>query len=94
MDEKIEEQLKEVFSDQFSKLQRQSMLLGAQTMCSTIREKIYKFESQSGGRTLNDYRRFMKDIKSFCEVGLSRKVNTDGETEPVEESATEETIQN
>ena len=28
-----------------------------------------------------------KDIKNFCEVGLSRKVKTDGTTEPIEETA-------
>ena len=87
--------IKEVIEERLRTVQRQAMLLGAQTMCSVIRQKIYKFESQSGRRTMNDYKRFMKDVKNFCDTGLSRKVNADGETEPIkEESAVEETVQN
>lgn len=93
--ETVEDPLKEAIEEQLSKIRRQSMLLGAQTMCSVIRQKIYKFESQSGRRTMNDYKRFMKDVKNFCDTGLSRKVNADGETEPIKEkSAVEETVQN
>jgi hypothetical protein len=52
-------------------------------------------EVKPGKRTMNDYKRFIKDLKNFCDTGLSRKVNADGETEPIEEEpATEETVQN
>ena len=89
-----EDPLKEAINEQLKKIQRQNLLLGAQTICHTVLEKILKAENQPGKRTMNDYRRLIKDLKKFCETGLSRKVNTDGETEPIEEeSTTEETTQ-
>ena len=90
-----EDPLKEAINEQLKKIQRQNLLLGAQTICHTVLEKILKAENQPGKRTMNDYRRLIKDLKKFCETGLSRKVNADRETEPIEEeSTTEETIQN
>lgn len=90
-----EDPLKEAINEQLNKIQRQNLLLGAQTICHTVLEKILKVEMQPGKRTMNDYRRLIKDLKKFCETGLSRKVNTDGETEPIEdESITEKTVQN
>ena len=87
--------LKAAIESQLRKVQRQNLLLGAQTILHTVLEKIVKAENQPGKRTMNDYRRLIKDLKHFCEVGLSRKVNLDGETEPVkEDSAMEETVQN
>ena len=94
-EDNTEDKLREVFNAQFKKLQTQSMLLGAQTMCKVVLDKIVVAESKPGKRTMNDYKRLIKDIKNFCTTGLSRKVNADGETEPVEEESTvEETIQN
>ena len=92
--ESTDDPLKEAINEQFKKIQRQSMLLGAQSMCTVILNKITAAMNQPGKRSMNDYKRIIKDIESFCRVGLSRKVNGDGETEPVEESATEETVQN
>lgn len=87
--------LKEAINEQLKKIQRQNLLLGAQTICHTVLEKILKVEMRPGKRTMNDYRRLIKDLKKFCETGLSRKVNTDGETESIEdESITEKTVQN
>ena len=87
--------LKEAIEGQMRKLQRQSMLVGAQTILSIIKGKIDKALNQPGKRTMNDYKRLIKDIMQFCEIGLSRKVNADGETEPIEEeSIVEETAQN
>ena len=90
-----EDPLKEAINEQLKKIQRQNLLLGAQTICHTVLEKILKAENQPGKRTMNDYRRLIKDLKKFCETGLSRKVNTDGETEPIEdEPTTAKTVQN
>lgn len=77
------DELKEAIEDTLSKLQRQNMLLGAQAICQTILNKITAFERTPGSKSNNDHKRLIKDIKNFCEVGLSRKVNADGETEPV-----------
>ena len=88
--------LKDAINEQFKKIQRQSMLLGAQTMCTVVLEKIAVAMGKPGKRTLNDYRRLIKDIESFCKTGLSRKVDADGETERVTETEVnaEETVQN
>lgn len=90
-----EDPLRDAIEAQMKKIQRQSMLIGAQTMCRVILEKIIVAEAKPGKRTMNDYKRIIKDVKNFCETGISRKVNADGETEPIEEeTAVEETVQN
>lgn len=82
--------LKEAVTEQLTKIKTQSLLLGAQTSCSVILQKIIAWEKKPGKRTLNDYRRLVKDIKSFCEVGLSKQVNPDGTTSPKEENDIED----
>ena len=81
-----EDPLKEAIETQMRKIQRQSMLIGAQTICKVILDKIIATEGKASKTTMNDYKRLIKDIKSFCLTGLSRQVNAEGETEPVEES--------
>jgi hypothetical protein len=77
------DQLKDAIESTLSNIRRQSMLLGAQSMCSVILEKIMTAESLPGKRSMNDYKRLIKDLKKFCETGLSRKINTDGEAEVI-----------
>ena len=78
------DRLKEAIDGTLDKIRRQAMLLGAQAMCHTILSKIYAFESSQGKKSANDYKRCLKDVKNFCEVGLSRSVKADGTTEPIE----------
>jgi hypothetical protein len=78
--------LKDAIEETLSKIRRQSMLLGAQVMLQTVLDKITVFERKPGSKSNNDHKRLIKDIKNFCEIGLSRKVNADGETEPKEET--------
>ena len=87
------DELKEAIEQTMDKIRTQSMLLGAQAMCQTILNKVYAFESSYGKKSANDYKRCIKDIKKFCEVGLSRKVNEDGTTELIEQEESE-TVQN
>jgi hypothetical protein len=90
-----EDPFKAAVEEQLKKIQRQNLLIGAQTMCRVILEKIVVAEAKPGKRTMNDYKRLIKDIKQFCTTGISRKVNADGETEPIEEeTAVEKTVQN
>lgn len=88
LSEEGKDELKEAIEEQLKKVQTQNMLLGAQVSCSVILDKIKSFEAKAGKRTLNDHRRLVKDLKAFCEVGLSRKVNPDGTTSPIEEDNT------
>ena len=78
-----EQELRNAVEEQLSKVRSQSMLLGAQVSCKVILDKITMFEASNGKKTNNDHKRLIKDIKHFCQVGLSRKVNFDGTTEPV-----------
>ena len=80
------DELKGAIEETLSKIRRQSMLLGAQVMLQTVLDKITVFERKPGSKSNNDHKRLIKDIKNFCETGLSRKINTDGETEPIEET--------
>lgn len=87
--------LKDAIEEQLQKIARQNMLIGFQTACRVVLEKLIVAEAKPGKRTMNDYKRLFKDLKQFCDTGLSRKVNADGETEPIEEeSVVEETVQN
>lgn len=87
--------LKDAIDAQLKKIQRQNMLLGAQTMCTVILEKIVTAMNKPGKRTMNDYKRVIKDIEQFCRTGISRKVNSDGETAPAEaDTSSAETVQN
>lgn len=81
------DELKDAIETTLSKLRRQSMLLGFQVACQSVLDKITAFERKPGSKSNNDHKRLIKDIKQFTEQGLSRKVNTDGETES-------ETVQN
>ena len=80
--------LKDALEEQFKKIRTQNLLLGAQTMAQVILEKMIVWEKQPGKRTLNDHRRLIKDIRQFCEAGLSRKVNPDGTISPIEDDDT------
>lgn len=86
-EQEVNDELKGAIEETFSKLRRQSMLLGFQVACQTVLDKISAFERKPGSKSNNDHKRLIKDIKQFVETGLSRKVNTDGETEPIEETA-------
>lgn len=79
--------LKEAIEETLSKIRRQSMLLGFQVACQTVLDKIVAFERKPGSKSNNDHKRLIKDVKQFVEQALSRKVNADGETEPVEQTA-------
>ena len=85
------EDLKSAIKETMEKIRLQAMLLGAQSMCSVILQKITVLEYKQSKITMNDYKRLIKDIKSFCETGISRKVNPDGTTsEKTEESEAQE----
>jgi hypothetical protein len=79
-----DDELKGAIEEQLSKIRRQSMLLGFQVAAKSVLDKITAFENAPGSKSNNDHKRLIKDLKKFCEQGLSRTMNTDGETEPVE----------
>lgn len=90
-----EDTFKEVVEEELEKIRRQNLLLGTQTACKVVLDKIVAFKVKQGKPTMNDYKRLIKDIEKFCTTGLSRKVTADGETVPRdEEPVVEETVQN
>ena len=84
VEEMSNDELKSAINSTMEKIRTQALLLGAQSMCSVILQKINDFEHKPGKLTLNDHRRIVNDIKKFCEVGVSRKVNNDGTTSATE----------
>ena len=88
------DELKDAVSKTLERIRTQALLLGAQSMCSVILQKIVEFDAKPGKRTLNDHRRLVADIRKFCQTGLSRKVNSDGTTsEKAEEETTSMEVQ-
>ena len=81
-----DEEFTKAVEEQMSKLRTQSMLLGAQSICRVILQKIYDAQAKPGKKSYRDLERLIADIKQFCETGISRKVNADGTTSPIEEN--------
>lgn len=86
-DSNQDELFKEAVEAQLKKVHTQGLLIGAQTMCKVILDKIVVAQEKPSKMTMNDYKRLVKDITSFCRTGISRKVKPDGETEPIEEDS-------
>ena len=84
--EMTNDDLKKAIDEQMSKLRRSSILIGAQTACNVILSKIHTHLGKPGKKSYRDYERLIKEIVDFCETGVSRKVNPDGTTSPIEES--------
>ena len=75
---------------QMRNIHNQGMVVGFQTACHTVLDNVYAFERKPGSKSANDYKRIIKSIKQFCETGISRKINANGEAETAEN----ETVQN
>ena len=84
------EELKEAIQAQMRKIHNQGMVVGFQTSCHTILDRIYAFERRQGSKSTNDYKRIIKEIKKFCETGISRKTEASNDVENTES----ETVQN
>lgn len=80
------DELTKAVEETMEKIRTQSMLLGAQAMCTVVLQKITVAMNQPGKRSMNDYKRLVKDIEDFCRTGLSRTVNPDGTTSPVNDN--------
>ena len=81
------EELKGAINETLSKIRTQSMILGFRVNCKTILDMISAFERTPGTKSNNDHKRLIKDIKKFCEQGLARQMNENGEVEVPEETA-------
>lgn len=87
------EEFREAVHARMRNIHNQGMVIGLQTSCHAMLDRIYAFERKPGSKSTNDYKRLVKDIKKFCETGISRKMNENGEIE-VPKEAEPETIQN
>ena len=46
--------------------------------------KITKAKQQPGKRSMNDYKRLIKELEQFCATGLSRKIDDGNDTKLME----------
>ena len=88
-----DDELKGAIEAQLSKIRSQSIILGFRVSCQTVLDKITAFERKPGSKSNNDHKRLIKEIKKFCETGLARKMNENGEIEVPNETESE-TVQN
>ena len=88
-----DQDFKDLVYERMRKIHSEGMIVGFQTACHTALDKIYSFERKPGSKSANDYKRCLKDLKKFFEIGISRKVNTDEATES-EKNIEAETAQN
>ena len=75
VDTEQKDELKTAIEKTLDKIRSQGMLIGAQVMLQTVLDKITDFERKPGSKSNNDHKRLIKDIKQFCERGLSRKID-------------------
>ena len=87
------DELKDAVMARMQSIYNDGMIVGFQTACHTALDKIYTFERSSGKKSANDYKRCIKDLKKFFEIGVSRKINSSEVTE-TEENIEAETVQN
>lgn len=87
------EELKEAIMNRMQSIYNDGMIVGFKTACHTALNKIYSFEASCGKKSANDYKRCIKDLKKFFEVGIARKANSDATYEK-EEITEAETVQN
>ncbi len=76
------DELKQAVNGIVEKVRLQAILMGAQTICAIILQKIQNAQSKPGKRTMNDYKRLVKDIEEYCKIGISREVKDNGTTVP------------
>lgn len=88
-DNKLSE-LEDQFKQTLEKVRLQNLLLGAQSVCSVVLDKIVVTKRKPGKTSMNDYRRLVDEIESFCRTGLSRKVNHDGSITKNEEESVQD----
>ena len=83
------DELTKAVEEQMSKIRTQSMMVGAQAFCRIVLQKIYAVQAKPGKKSYRDYERLIAEIQKFCETGISRKINEDGTTSPIEEDNNE-----
>jgi hypothetical protein len=88
-EDEFSDELKNAIMNRMQKIYNDGMTVGLQTACHTMLDKIYAFERKPGSKSTNDYKRLMKDVKKFCEIGVSRKMNDSGEAEGTETETTQ-----
>lgn len=87
------DELKNAIEAQMRKLRTQSMLMGAQSVCQVILQKIITHKAKPGKKSYRDFERLVDDIEQFCRTGISRQVNADG-TVSAKTEAEDSTVQN
>lgn len=73
-------EVKEAMNEQFTKIQNQAMVLGIRVASKLVLDKIAVAMSKPGKRSLNDYKRLVKEIEDFCKVAMTQKSKTEEET--------------
>jgi hypothetical protein len=87
------DEFKEAVYSRMRQIHNEGMIVGFQTACHTALDKIYTFERSAGKKSANDYKRCIKELKKFFEIGISRKANS-AETAEQEEISEVATVQN
>ena len=70
------DELKSKNEEGMEKIRTQAMLLGGKTIATVVYNKIQAAMHKPGKRSLNDYKRLVKDIEKFCKVAVDSEVET------------------
>ena len=69
-------EFKDVANKQFEMVRNQAMILGIKVSSEVILNKITSAMNKPGKRSLNDYKRLVKEIEDFCRVAMKPKEET------------------
>jgi len=83
-DQHLNETLESTIQTQFEKVKMSGLLSGAKAVSGVILNYISDFKKAPGKKTFRQQERLIKQIESFCRIGLQRTINENGDIVPIE----------
>lgn len=89
MEEMSDDALRDAVNTQLEKVRRAALLSGTKAICHVILNYIAEFKMVPGKKTFRQQERLIKQIQDFCQTGLSRTINENGEIVPDDKKPSE-----
>ena len=70
------DELKDAVQEVVEKERTQAMLIGARSMTVVIANMIDTEMNKPGKRTMNDFKRIIKQVRQFCQTAIDHPVET------------------
>lgn len=84
-----EDPIIEAAKTQMKKVQMAALLNGSQAICHVILGYIAEFTMAPGKKSFRQQEKLIKRIREFCETGISRTIDENGEIVPIKKTEAE-----